>query len=207
MTFERKFNGVQDAAPDTAQERPQDADLQMAEAIQEAVAQGITLKDVHGIPDEMMEGLYAYAHDFYGKGKLDEAETFFRFLCLYDFYNIDYIMGLAAVCQMKKQYAKAIGLYAVAFGLSKDDYRPMFFTGQCHLFERKAAKARQCFELVVLHGADAGYRAKAQAYLDVLKRTGRADQADADASDTDAGEQEAARQATQATQTTQATKE
>jgi type III secretion system low calcium response chaperone LcrH/SycD len=162
MTFEQKQN-----QPDSAQ----DADLQMAEVIQDAVTEGMTLKDVHGISDEMMEGLYAYAHDFYGKGQLDEAETFFRFLCLYDFYNIDYIMGLAAVCQMKKQYAKAIGLYAVAFGLSKNDYRPMFFTGQCHLFERKAAKARQCFELVVLHATDAGYRVKAQAYLDVLAKT------------------------------------
>jgi type III secretion system low calcium response chaperone LcrH/SycD len=194
MTFEQKFNGGQDTAQDTAQDNPQDTDLQMAEVIQEAVMNGITLKDMHGISDEMMEGLYAYAHDFYGKGRLDEAETFFRFLCLYDFYNTDYIMGLAAVCQMKKQYAKAIGLYAVAFGLSKNDYRPMFFTGQCHLFERKAAKARQCFELVVLHGADAGYRAKAQAYLDVLKRTGVAVDSDADA---DAREHEAASEATQ----------
>jgi type III secretion system low calcium response chaperone LcrH/SycD len=172
MTFEQKHEHQADSAQ---------ADLQMAEVIQDAVMEGMTLKDVHGISDEMMEGLYAYAHDFYAKGQLDEAETFFRFLCLYDFYNIDYIMGLAAVCQMKKQYAKAIGLYAVAFGLSKNDYRPMFFTGQCHLFERKAAKARQCFELVVLHARDAGFRAKAQAYLDVLAKTSQATGAGEDA--------------------------
>jgi hypothetical protein len=48
--------------------------------------------------------------------------------------------------------------------------------------------------LVVLHGADAGYRAKAQAYLDVLKRTGVAVDSDADA---DAREHEAASEATQ----------
>jgi type III secretion system low calcium response chaperone LcrH/SycD len=171
MTHEQQTN-QQQQQPGNAQ----DSELKKLESICDAVAEGITLKDVHGIPDEMMDGLYAYAHDFYAKGKLDQAETFFRFLCLYDFYNIDYIMGLAAVCQMKKQYEKAIGLYAVSFGLSKNDYRPMFFTGQCHLFERKAAKARQCFDLVVKHGADAAYRAKAQAYLDVLARTGNTDQ-------------------------------
>jgi type III secretion system low calcium response chaperone LcrH/SycD len=172
MTVEQKQGNEQNGAADSGS----DSEMQKMELLVEAVNNGITLKDVHGISSEMMDGLYAYAYDFYGKGRLDEAETFFRFLCLYDFYNIDYIMGLAAVCQMKKQYEKAISLYAVAFGLSKNDYRPMFFTGQCHLAERKAGKARQCFELVVSHGSDEGYRNKAAVYLKVLAKTGNAGQ-------------------------------
>ncbi|OXJ22453.1 CesD/SycD/LcrH family type III secretion system chaperone [Burkholderia sp. HI2714] len=140
----------------------------IAEIVWEAVSSGATLKDVHGIPRDMMEGLYAHAYDFYHKGRLDEAETFFRFLCIYDFYNPDYIIGLAAVCQLKKQFQKACDLYAVAFALSKGDYRPVFFTGQCQLFMRKAAKAKQCFELVCERSADEALRARAQAYLDGL---------------------------------------
>ena len=66
-----------------------------------------TLKDIHNIPDDMMNSLYAYAYQFYQQGKLDNAETFFQFLCMYDFYNTDYFMGLAAVYQLKKQYQKA----------------------------------------------------------------------------------------------------
>ncbi|MEN3029775.1 type III secretion system translocator chaperone SicA [Chromobacterium amazonense] len=151
--------------------KPEDSisDERLAEMVWDAVSSGATLKDVHGIPQDMMEGLYAHAYDFYNKGRLDEAETFFRFLCIYDFYNPDYIMGLAAVCQLKKQFQKASDLYAVAFALSKSDYRPVFFTGQCQLFMRKAAKARQCFELVCEQSADESLRAKAQVYLDSLK--------------------------------------
>ncbi|XLM19519.1 type III secretion system translocator chaperone SicA, partial [Chromobacterium piscinae] len=145
------------------------SDERLAEMVWDAVSGGATLKDVHGIPQDMMEGLYAHAYDFYNKGRLDEAETFFRFLCIYDFYNPDYIMGLAAVCQLKKQFQKAVDLYAVAFALSKSDYRPVFFTGQCQLFMRKAAKARQCFELVCEQSADEALRAKAQVYLDSLQ--------------------------------------
>ncbi|MCD5360259.1 MULTISPECIES: type III secretion system translocator chaperone SicA [Chromobacterium] len=147
------------------------SDERLAEMVWEAVSEGATLKDVHGIPPDMMEGLYAHAYDFYNKGRLDEAETFFRFLCIYDFYNSDYIMGLAAVCQLKKQFQKAADLYAVAFALSKNDYRPVFFTGQCQLFMRKAAKARQCFELVCEQSDDESLRAKAQVYLDSLQET------------------------------------
>ncbi|AAQ60290.1 type III secretion system translocator chaperone SicA [Chromobacterium violaceum] len=145
------------------------SDDRFAEMVWEAVSGGATLKDVHGIPQDMMEGLYAHAYDFYHKGRLDEAETFFRFLCIYDFYNPDYIMGLAAVCQLKKQFQKAVDLYAVAFALSKNDYRPVFFTGQCQLFMRKAAKARQCFELVCEQSGDESLRDKAQVYLDSLQ--------------------------------------
>ncbi|POB00608.1 CesD/SycD/LcrH family type III secretion system chaperone [Chromobacterium sinusclupearum] len=151
--------------------KPEDSvsDERLAEMVWDAVSSGATLKDVHGIPQDMMEGLYAHAYDFYNKGRLDEAETFFRFLCIYDFYNSDYIMGLAAVCQLKKQFQKASDLYAVAFALSKNDYRPVFFTGQCQLFMRKAAKARQCFELVCEQSVDEALRAKAQVYLESLK--------------------------------------
>lgn len=159
-------------------------DEKTLELIQEAVLEGMTLKDAHGIPDEMMASLYAYAYDFYDKGQLEQAETFFRFLCLYDFYNTDYIMGLAAVYQLKKRYDKAIGLYAVAFGLDGKDYRPMFYTGQCHLFERKAAKARQCFEIVAKDSKDAALIAKSQAYLQALaKKGGRQDAAATEATE------------------------
>ncbi|PRP70979.1 CesD/SycD/LcrH family type III secretion system chaperone [Chromobacterium amazonense] len=141
----------------------------IAEMVWDAVSSGATLKDLQGIPQNVMEGLYAHAYDFYNKGRLDEAETFFRFLCIYDFYNPDYIMGLAAVCQLKKQFQKACDLYAVAFAQSKNDYRPVFFTGQCQLCMRKAAKAKQCFELVCEQSADEALRARAQVYLEGLK--------------------------------------
>lgn len=141
----------------------------ITEMVWEAISEGATLKDIQGIPQELMEGLYAHAYEFYNKGRLDEAEAFFRFLSIYDFYNPDYIMGLAAVCQLKKQFQKACDLYAVAFSLSKNDYRPVFFTGQCQLYMRKAAKAKQCFELVCEKSSDETLCAKSQIYLDSLQ--------------------------------------
>ncbi|PUA19944.1 type III secretion system translocator chaperone SicA [Glaciimonas sp. PCH181] len=145
------------------------ANEETVQIIWDAINSGATLKDLHGISDDMMDNLYAHAYDFYGKGRLDDAEKFFRFLCIYDFYNTQYIMGLAAVCQLKKEYQKAIELYVLAFALLKDDYRPVFFTGQCHLGTHRTAKARQCFELVCEQSKDAALCSKAQVYLDVLK--------------------------------------
>ncbi|MEY2345529.1 tetratricopeptide repeat protein [Proteus mirabilis] len=99
---------------------------QLANYIVSIVQNGASIKDESEIPDGFMEGIYSFAYDFYQKGKLDEAEAIFKFLCLYDFYNVDYIMGLAAVNQLKKQYQAAIDLYALAYLNAKNDYRPVF---------------------------------------------------------------------------------
>jgi len=133
-----------------------------------ALRDGATLKDIRGIPDNLMEGLYGYAYDFYQKGRLDEAEAFFRFLYLYDFYNADYVMGLAAVYQLRKEHEKAAELYAVAFALARNDYRPVFQAAQCQLALNNAFKARQCFELVVERCDDAQLKQRAAAYLEAL---------------------------------------
>ncbi|ARZ02134.1 type III secretion system translocator chaperone SicA [Yersinia ruckeri] len=134
----------------------------------QALLDGVTFKDIHGIPESTMQGIYAYAYEFYHQGKLDEAETFFRFLSIYDFYNSDYVMGLAAVYQLKKRYDKATELYALAFMLAKDDYRPLFHAGQCNLMLKKTSAALHCFESTVNSTTDPELKQKAQAYLSAL---------------------------------------
>ncbi len=143
-------------------------DEQMAFEAVQAVLEGTPLKDVRGISGEQMDGLYAYAYEFYEQGRLDDAEKFFHFLCIYDFYNSQYWMGLAAVHQLKENYQKAIELYAVAFAQGKNDYRPMFYTGQCQLALGQGAKARLCFEYVLERVTEDELRRQAQVYLDAL---------------------------------------
>jgi len=141
----------------------------MAEQVVQAVLDGATLKDLRGITCDQMDSLYAFAYEFYEQGRLDDAEKFFHFLCIYDFYNAHYWMGLAAVHHLKQNYQKAVDLYAVAFAHGKNDYRPMFYTGQCQLALGKAGKAKVCFEYVLESIQDPALRQQAQAYLDALR--------------------------------------
>ena len=141
------------------------------EVILDAVSQGVTLKQIHGISDEQMDGLYRLAYDFYNQGRLDEAEKFFRFLCIYDFYCVDFLMGLAAVYQLKEMYQKAADIYAIAFAQGDSDYRPMLYSGQCQLAMGKSGKAGQCFKAVVRHADDEALKATAEAYLAALHKS------------------------------------
>lgn len=141
---------------------------QMAEALFEGAQSGATLKELQGISDDMLESVYAYAYRFYSAGRLDEAETFFRFLYMYDFYNGEYALGLAAVHQMKRDYAKAIDMHALAYALLKNDERPMLHVGQCHLAQGKLPLARSCFETVRDKSADSALVARAGVYLHAM---------------------------------------
>lgn len=143
---------------------------ELLDNITTALMDGATYKDIHGIPQSTMDGIYSYAYEFYQQGKLKEAETFFRFLSIYDFYNTDYVMGLAAVYQLTKRYAKATELYALAFVLAKNDYRPLFHAGQCNLMMKKSSAAIHCFESVLESSSDVDLQNKSQIYLSELKK-------------------------------------
>ncbi|MFT4463798.1 MAG: tetratricopeptide repeat protein [Sodalis sp. (in: enterobacteria)] len=83
--------------------------------------------------------------------QLENAAAFFRFLCIYDCHNPDYYIGLGAVYQLQKQYQKAADIYAVAFSMAKQDYRPVFYSGQCQALMQKKAKAKRYFQLIIDH--------------------------------------------------------
>ncbi|WP_244099277.1 SycD/LcrH family type III secretion system chaperone [Burkholderia ambifaria] len=138
--------------------------------VADAIEHGATFREMYGISSETMEAVYAQAYALYQAGRLDEAESFFRFLCIYDFQNVDYILGLAAVMQISKRYDKALDLYAMAYTVSGGDARALLYAGQCNLLLRRRGKAKRCFEILLAQEAtDARIRAKAQGYLDALR--------------------------------------
>ncbi len=142
---------------------------EMTRMIMEGLREGATVADLKGVTRDTLEGVYAIAHRFYQNGQLDEAEAFFRFLCLYDFYNADYALGMGAVLHLKREYEKAIGMYAVAQALDLTDDRPMFHVGQCHLALGRLRKARECFEAVAGRAAGSELGTRAEAYLQAVK--------------------------------------
>ena len=139
------------------------------ELLMEFMSTGVSRKQLYAIPENLMEGFYTCAYDYYTNGKLDLAEQFFKFLFMYDLYNADYAFGLAAVYQLKKQYQRALDIYAVAFALSKTDYRAMFEAGQCNMQLRYIGRAKKCFELVVENEQDTQLVEKAKTYLETIE--------------------------------------
>ena len=137
--------------------------------LSDILTNGTSRKQLYGLPDNMFDALYICAYEMYQQGKIDEAEQFFKFLFIYDIYNADYAFGLAAVYQFKQEYKKALDVYAVAFALSKDNYRAMFEAGQCNLQLHFIGKAKKCFELVMEYEKDQHLVSQAALYLDAIR--------------------------------------
>ncbi|MFV8808507.1 tetratricopeptide repeat protein, partial [Yersinia enterocolitica] len=107
---------------------------EITEQMQSALSLGASMAEIQGVSQNTLEGIYAYAYDFYQKGRLDDAELFFKFLCIYDFHNPDYLKGYGAACHLKKQYQRAYDLYYLSFTVDhKFDYSPVYLMGQCQL--------------------------------------------------------------------------
>lgn len=130
---------------------------------------GATLREIHGIPDNTMENIYAHAYQYYKEGRLDEAESFFNFLCMYDLKNPDYYIGLGAVNQLKKNYVKACDLYALAYVLADDNFKPVFYSGQCQLLMGNVIKALQSFEIICNRCSDEVLVKKAKVYMETIR--------------------------------------
>jgi len=134
-----------------------------------SIASGATLKDICGIPAEIMDAIYAHAYDMYQKGLVDDAKIFFEFLCVHDIYNADYMMGMAAVLHQQKDYFKAIQMYTLSHVLNAQNLRAKFYAGQCWLFLGDKPKAKECFTAVVENDAPDTLRKQTQAYLAALQ--------------------------------------
>lgn len=116
-----------------------------------------------------IDGIHAYAYEFYEQGRLDEAEALFRFLCLYDFYNADYTMGLAVVFQLQGRHRQAVDLYGVAMRLGFSDPSPVFHAGQCFLKLGEIEDARECFAYATTESTDEVLKERAATYLASLE--------------------------------------
>lgn len=113
--------------------------------------------------------VYSLACDYYDKGLIEQAEKIFRSLCLYDFSNINYLLGLAAIKQVQKQYQKAINLYSLAICLDKSNASSYFYIGQCYLFSGERISAISSFRQCISMTCSDQEREKSLSYISMLE--------------------------------------
>lgn len=121
----------------------------------------MTVAQARGITPQELEAVYALAYDYYRTGRIDEAETIFRFLTMFDHLNEKYWLGLGAIFQVKKQFDRAVKIYAyVAATLDLKNVSASYYAAECYLALGDLANARSAVEHV-------------KRYADVATETGR----------------------------------
>ncbi|MDR1578568.1 MAG: SycD/LcrH family type III secretion system chaperone [Deltaproteobacteria bacterium] len=104
------------------------------QTVMECVAKGVTPAEVAGVGQDRLEALYALGHRLYTTGEYQDAETVFKSLCIYDYHDDRFWMGLGATFQAQKNYQRAIDVYSMA-GMTTglNDPTPFYYAALCFL--------------------------------------------------------------------------
>lgn len=138
--------------------------------VDDEIKHGSALGELRSDAGEAMTGIYERASILCRNGRLDEVELLFRSLCVYDFKNIDFVLGLAAAYQVAGKYNKALDMCAMGYMLNGSDYRVLLYAGQCNLLLRRLTKAKRCFDILLWrHELDECARKKIVRYSDALR--------------------------------------
>jgi len=90
-------------------------------------------KDLLGLSDQMIEGIYGQAYRLYNTGKFKEASQLFRLLVMIDSVEAKFTMGLAACMHMMKEYKAAAEAYMLCGVIDGRTPIPHFHASDCYL--------------------------------------------------------------------------
>lgn len=94
---------------------------------------GFTPKDMIGMTDEMVEGIYGQAYRLYNNGKYQDAIQLFRLLVMADSTDPKFIMGLAACFHMMKEYKNAGQIYSLCGMVDPGNPIPHYHASDCFI--------------------------------------------------------------------------
>lgn len=102
-------------------------------SVKQATTGGKTAKDVLGLTDAMVEGIYGQAYRLYNTGKFRDASQIFRLLLMLNATEVKYAMGLAACYHMLKEYQTAIGAYTMVSVIDPNNPIPFYHVSDCYI--------------------------------------------------------------------------
>jgi len=127
---------------------PQD---ELVDFIQRFLVSGQNLASLRGLSREELDGLYAMGYGHYTGGNYEEAEKFFRALCLIDHKELRNWMSLGAIYQMTGRLQQALVAYSTGQLIDLDSPDPAFRAFECHLALQNYREAVCALETVIIN--------------------------------------------------------
>jgi type III secretion system low calcium response chaperone LcrH/SycD len=114
-----------------------------------AVLGGVMPKDVMGLSDAMIEGIYGQAYRLYNTGKYRDASQLFRLLIMLNSTESKYAMGLAACFHMLKEYKNAVSTYAICGVIDPENPISHYHASDCYIHMNDPMSALISLEMAI----------------------------------------------------------
>lgn len=118
------------------------------------VNEGAIPKDILGLSDAMVEGIYGQAYRLYNTGKYKDASQLFRLLIMLNSTEPKYAMGLAACFHMLKEFKNAVSTYAICGVIDPENPIPHYHASDCYLHLQDPVSALIALEMAVKRAGD-----------------------------------------------------
>jgi type III secretion system low calcium response chaperone LcrH/SycD len=102
-------------------------------AVKQATKGGKSMKDILGLTDVMVEGMYGQAYRLYYTGKYRDASQIFRMLLMISPSEVKYAMGFAACFHMLKEYKGAAAAYSLVSSMDPNSPVPFYHASDCYI--------------------------------------------------------------------------
>ena len=140
---------IRKATEDLASKVGTEKTKEFQSAAAKVVQGGVMPKDVMGLSDAMVEGIYGQAYRLYNTGKYKDASQLFRLLIMLNTTESKYAMGLAACFHMLKEYKNAISTYSICGVLDPDSPVPHYHASDCYIHLNDPASAILALEMAI----------------------------------------------------------
>jgi type III secretion system low calcium response chaperone LcrH/SycD len=140
---------IKKATETLAQEIGQEKAQEVKNVAAKVVNQGVMPKDMMGLSDAMVEGIYGQAYRLYNTGKYKDATQLFRLLIMLNSTESKYAMGLAACFHMLKEYKNAISTYSICGVIDPDNPIPHYHASDCYIHLDDPVSALIALEMAV----------------------------------------------------------
>lgn len=123
---------LKDAVKKSAESIAKDASPDISKMANGVLSQSKSIKDVLGVSDDSVEGIYSQAYLLYNSGRYKDATEVFRLLIMLNSTEPKYLMGLAACLHMMKEYQNAAASYNLVATIDPNNPIPFFHASDCY---------------------------------------------------------------------------
>ena len=113
------------------------------------VKEGVMPKDMMGLSDAMVEGIYGQAYRLYNTGKYKDASQLFRLLIMLNSTEGKYAIGLGACFHMLKEYKNAISTYSICGVIDPENPIPHYHASDCYIHMNDPVSAMIALEMAI----------------------------------------------------------
>lgn len=122
---------------------------QMQATLERTTRKGASPKEVLGLTDAMVEGIYGQAYRLYNTGKYRDASALFRMLIMINPTEPKYTMGLAACNHLMKDYKSAADVYAILAVIDPHNPVSFYHASDCYIKLNDAVSAIVALEMAI----------------------------------------------------------